>query len=433
MFWSHHGQLTLLACWRAVGKTPTRDSLNAFDANQGHTNAANSRNPSVAWSYIQHELSHTWLLHLLRPAIAAYIYRTRRQGRHTRFDRPYQRVAAGASYFISTPGTVLQYYAQGLLIHVLQALFTMSSAQGTAPAGYVLPEKKRRFSLFRKRSAEPMVTILPVDGSSNASDSSPRTLVPTSPTPTEASSSSSHLGSARSSPSLPSDTLPLPRTQRAPSLSQVLEDAQTPCIVDFDADALPTYASVAHPTQAVTYGFIRSSPFAMVVSPEGTHMDGSGLYHISVGVNVWMPSMTVTTVRRGTNETGPIVASVELGISSSPATVTMGQVCRPLNEVYFRKSTTSSTRLYFLGDGRAIKWKMSLRSWQAHCGSTLLATFIPTPPRKVTVEPAGHKLLDHLMVSLIILMREHLTPLAGMRGDSAQLFNYSPHYSYRED
>ncbi|GJE97770.1 hypothetical protein PsYK624_139910 [Phanerochaete sordida] len=171
----------------------------------------------------------------------------------------------------------------------------------------------------------------------------------------------------------------------------------------------------------------------MVLSPEGSGTEASALYHISVGVNVWMPSMTVTTVRRGSSEAGPIVASLELGISSTPATVAIGQVCRPLNEVFFRKSTASSSRLYFVGDGRAIKWKMGPKSWQAHCGPTLLATFFPTPPRKLKVEPAGHQLLDHLMVSLIILMREHLTPLAGMRGDSAQLFNYSPHYNYREE
>ena len=37
------------------------------------------------------------------------------------------------------------------------------------------------------------------------------------------------------------------------------------------------------------------------------------------------------------------------------------------------------------------------------------------------------------MVALVILMREHLTPLAGMTGDSAQLFNYSAHHSYRDE
>ena len=70
---------------------------------------------------------------------------------------------------------------------------------------------------------------------------------------------------------------------------------------------------------------------------------------------------------------------------------------------------------------------------QASIGSTLLATFDPIPPRKLVLQPDGHRLSDHIVISLVIIMREHLTPIAGMRGDAAQLFNYSPHYNYRED
>lgn len=69
---------------------------------------------------------------------------------------------------------------------------------------------------------------------------------------------------------------------------------------------------------------------------------------------------------------------------------------------------------------------------QAYAGSALLASFDPSPPRKLALRPAGHSLSDHLVTSIILLMREHLTPLAGMRGDAAQLFNYSPHYNYHE-
>lgn len=72
-----------------------------------------------------------------------------------------------------------------------------------------------------------------------------------------------------------------------------------------------------------------------------------------------------------------------MGVSSVPATVTMGGVCRQLNQVYFRKSTSSrrvpfpfaqrcvapangtySSRLYFTGDGATIKWKLGVNSWQ---------------------------------------------------------------------
>ena len=76
-----------------------------------------------------------------------------------------------------------------------------------------------------------------------------------------------------------------------------------------EQDGLPTYASATLPDAAVTYCFRRTSPFAMVLELE--EVAGHVLYHISVGVNIWMPSCTVTTVRRGAVEDGPIIAELE--------------------------------------------------------------------------------------------------------------------------
>lgn len=187
-------------------------------------------------------------------------------------------------------------------------VFTMSSATHDVIAeGASLPEKKRRFSLFRGRNSEPTVTVPPEEPSRPGS-SGPRTsALSASPMLTEASSSGSQAGSVHSTLSLSSDLSP--SVQGTPSLSRVLEGTQMP--MKTDDDGLPTYTSVAHPSKFVTYGFIRCSPFAMVLSPEESGMEGSGLYHISVGVNIWMPSMTVTTLRRGASESGPIVASLE--------------------------------------------------------------------------------------------------------------------------
>ncbi|EKM54557.1 uncharacterized protein PHACADRAFT_258490 [Phanerochaete carnosa HHB-10118-sp] len=179
----------------------------------------------------------------------------------------------------------------------------MSSAKGIVLAEDApLPEKKRKFSFFRGRNTEPIVTVIPVEG-----PSSPQTPTPlTSPTHTQASGSGWQAGSVRSSSSFLGD---ISSAQRAPSLSQALEDPDL--LSKADVDGLPTYASVGYPPVAVTYSFVRCSPFAMMLCPEGSSTEGSGLYHISVGVNVWMPSMTVTTVRRGSGETGPIIASLE--------------------------------------------------------------------------------------------------------------------------
>ncbi|KAI0803226.1 hypothetical protein BC629DRAFT_1284133 [Irpex lacteus] len=225
----------------------------------------------------------------------------------------------------------------------------------------------------------------------------------------------------------------MPHSLAPSSLRQVPENEETN-VQGASTDELPAYSASMTPSVPVTYNFVRTSPFAMVVSAEGaSNPREQGLYHVGVGANIWMPNCTVTTVRRGSNENGPIVAEIELGISSVAATVTIGGVSKTLQQVYFRKSSVSSSRLYFTGDGATIKWKLGPTSWQAHIGSTLLATFTPTPPRKLTLQPAGHPKADHIIISLIILMREHLTPAEGIRGSSAELFNYSTHHTYQED
>lgn len=96
---------------------------------------------------------------------------------------------------------------------------------------------------------------------------------------------------------------------RAPSsLRQVVEEGSLP---ETDASGLPTYASAVHPSTPTSYGFIRSGPFAMIVTPDAERVREVGLYHVSVGVNIWMPSSTVTTIRRGSSEEGQMVAEIE--------------------------------------------------------------------------------------------------------------------------
>jgi len=303
-------------------------------------------------------------------------------------------------------------------------------------AGSPSPDKKKRFSWFRGSQA---ISILPVDDSAQSeTDYSPRSSRSATRQSSELSSPlpplltrSPRPDSVISSVST-SDDLLVMRNRAPSSLGQVLEDAER-IQLQTHPDGLPTYASTMTTSAPVSYGFTRCSPFAMIVSPDSGSGRGQGLYCISVGVNVWMPSSTVTTIRRGSSEEGSLVAELELGISSVPATVTVNGVCKNLTQIYFRKSSSSNSRLYFTGDGATIKWKLGANSWQAHVNSTLLATFMPTPPRRLILHPAGHRMADHIMVSLVIIMREHLTPIAGMRGDAAQLFNYSPHHSYQED
>ncbi|OBZ79975.1 hypothetical protein A0H81_01437 [Grifola frondosa] len=94
-----------------------------------------------------------------------------------------------------------------------------------------------------------------------------------------------------------------------------------------------------------------------------------------------------------------------LNLVPAAATITMGDVCRPLKEVV-SKSLSNSVRLYRVGNGTTIKWKLSGSLWQAHLDNTLLATFSSKPPRKLVLEPIAHRWFDHIVVGVLVLMRE---------------------------
>jgi hypothetical protein len=161
-----------------------------------------------------------------------------------------------------------------------------SIAMGDAPH----PEKKRKFSLFRARNSEPVVTVIPVVDSL-VTDASSSQFAPVSATPS---------------------TSEAPRPSYHPeSIHSLLSTASTCAPIETNKDGQSAYAGATHPSAPVTYTFQQSSPFAMVLSPENVSKHPDALYHVSVGINVWMPSLTVTTVRRGSREDGPVVASVE--------------------------------------------------------------------------------------------------------------------------
>ena len=49
---------------------------------------------------------------------------------------------------------------------------------------------------------------------------------------------------------------------------------------------------------------------------------------------------------------------------------------------------------------------IELTSVQASIDTTQLATFYPTAPRALILQPVGHRLFDHLVISVLLLMRE---------------------------
>ncbi|KAI0676604.1 hypothetical protein C8Q78DRAFT_945547, partial [Trametes maxima] len=165
----------------------------------------------------------------------------------------------------------------------------------------------------------------------------------------------------------------------------------------------PTYSSAACPTRAMTYRFGQTGPFGMTLAAEGEEK-GVGLwrYHVGVGINVLTLRSWITSVRRGC-EDGPLVAEIESGSSAGNCTVTVGETSRPSKDVLSR---TVGSKMYYIGDGTSIRWKLGKSKWEAFFDSVVLATFDPGPARKLVVQPLGHRFFDHIVVAILLLMRE---------------------------
>ncbi|KAI0778875.1 hypothetical protein BD413DRAFT_632384 [Trametes elegans] len=168
----------------------------------------------------------------------------------------------------------------------------------------------------------------------------------------------------------------------------------------------PTYSSAAYPTHDVVYRFAQAGPFGMSLEADAAGKE-AGLahvwrYQVEVGVNVLTLRSWVTTVRRG-GEDGLLVAEIESGLSAGSATVTMGDESRSSKEVLSR---TLGSRMYYIGDGTAIRWNLGESRWEAYFDSVELATFESGPSRRMVVQPLGHRFFDHLVVAVLLLMRE---------------------------
>ena len=119
----------------------------------------------------------------------------------------------------------------------------------------------------------------------------------------------SRSGSVSSRRSLSADG---PRVSSRLGLVPENSTVTTTRLTEEDEHGLPTYASAAYPSAPVAYRFAQAGPFAMVLTAgDEEDVPGLGRYHLSVGVNVLAPRSTVTSIRRGLSEDGPLVAQIE--------------------------------------------------------------------------------------------------------------------------
>ncbi|KAI0652593.1 hypothetical protein C8Q79DRAFT_109085 [Trametes meyenii] len=171
-----------------------------------------------------------------------------------------------------------------------------------------------------------------------------------------------------------------------------------------EATLPPAYSSAVGPTRGVTYRFAQAGALVMTLTAEGDQKGGADVqgYHIAAQLDVLTLRSWVTSVRRG-GEDGLLVAEIESGLTTGRAAVTMGDGTRSSRDVLSR---TPGSKMYYVGDGTAIRWRLGEAKWEAFFDSVELATFDPGAARTLVVQPLGYRFFDHLVVGVLLLVRE---------------------------
>ncbi|KAJ1307382.1 hypothetical protein OPQ81_001487 [Rhizoctonia solani] len=180
----------------------------------------------------------------------------------------------------------------------------------------------------------------------------------------------------------------------------------------------PAYHRSIIPREDVTYTFIRVSPSAMVLRSEVT---GEGIYHISHAVDLWNPFVWITTVRRGSQEDGEVVAEFEMGLARRRARLALRGHDDMLINVVKKAALWGSLNFQFRKK-RPLTWTMQKNS-TIECHLTApkasLAVFAPTifatnsdSTGSLTVTPGGHnrEVFDHIITSLLLVERLRQLP-----------------------
>ncbi|GJE98177.1 hypothetical protein PsYK624_143990 [Phanerochaete sordida] len=189
------------------------------------------------------------------------------------------------------------------------------------------------------------------------------------------------------------------------------------------------------------YSFSQDSPNSMQLLPPPEAPDSRSLYHISVRMNVFKPGSHISVVRRGATEFGPFVGEFEHGPHDRVNRVVMGDaVAKPFKDVvmfkrrYMRSSNLDWNGLKWTYGSLIIHWEPETqilerptirRILRFKCVTkdlkdkrvlAHLATFYPTnllaarggatPMPTLTFEQPGIELIDHIILSILVLQRQ---------------------------
>ncbi|KAI4528300.1 hypothetical protein K523DRAFT_367866 [Schizophyllum commune Tattone D] len=258
-------------------------------------------------------------------------------------------------------------------------------------------------------------------GSSSRARSIPETDTPTGDSPNtssdelHASREASQVSGAHEVPVLTSD-------EGSPATS-VLVNLNEPA----PSEDPPAYVDARRPTEPITYVFTPSGANAMLLLPPSQAADSRPLYHISVAMNVFVPTSFITTVRRGGTEEGPIVGDFEMGISNKASTVFIRNRECTVHDALHPKTFKGDILTWTLTD-KEIQWDITsdprlyicFRMEKAVMERVVLARFLPNRSLRLPdarhrtqmleVTPAGQEFLDDILLSALIIERRRRRP-----------------------
>ncbi|GJE98176.1 hypothetical protein PsYK624_143980 [Phanerochaete sordida] len=188
------------------------------------------------------------------------------------------------------------------------------------------------------------------------------------------------------------------------------------------------------------YSFSQDSPSSMQLLPPPEAPNNHSLYHISVRMNVFKPGSYVSVVRRGETESGPYVGEFEYGPHDGVNRVVLGDAAaKPFRDVvvfkrrYIRSSNMAWDGLKWTFDGVTLHWEPEAQPFERPGRRVLrfqcvtkhrkdqrvlahLATFYPAdlfaarggtaPMPTLTFERPGVELVDHIVLSILVLQRQ---------------------------
>ncbi|KAJ6500394.1 hypothetical protein C8R45DRAFT_66784 [Mycena sanguinolenta] len=120
----------------------------------------------------------------------------------------------------------------------------------------------------------------------------------------------------------------------------------------------PAYDEARLPLNPVNYEFSPHGFNTLLLLPPSNLPDSRALYHISVAMNCLNPLSFITTLHKGASNSGPYVGEFEMGISTIPGTVVMGDCQKRIRDVVHSIHRSRWTWTFRADRSQHIRWEL---------------------------------------------------------------------------